>query len=244
MLTYDKRNTVLYLFLFAALCLNIGLWLYSNKIYVKWGNVPPVPKINTLVMGFLGDNQFAFRASAIALQNYGSVGETQSLKDYNYETLGGWFNLLDRLDPKSNYVPYLAAYYYGAVQDPSMLGPVISYLEKVGMYEGQGRWRWLAQAAYLARHRMKDTDWAIRIARKLGSIYKPGEMPVWTLNMESMLTADMGDKQAAYLLMLEILKNEGPRMSASEYASNINLICETILTPLEAEKSPICQKPD
>ena len=242
MLAYDKRNTRLYLFLFVAVCLNIGLWFHSSKIYVRWGNVPPVPKINTLVMGFLGDSQFAFRASAIALQNYGSIGQTQSLKDYNYETLGKWFDLLDQLDRKSNYVPYLAAYYYGAVQDPSKLGPVISYLEKVGMYPMPGRWRWLAQAAYLARHRMQDNDNALRIARKLGSIYKPGEMPNWTRNMESMLMADMGDKQAAYLLMLEILKNEGPRMSANEYASNINLICETILTPDQAKTNPLCQR--
>lgn len=242
MLKYDKRNTRLYLVFFAAVCLNIGFWCYSNNIYVKWGNVPPVPKANSLIMGFLGDQQLAFRVSAMALQNYGSIGQTESLKNYNYDMLGKWFSLLDTLDPKASFVPYLAAYYYGAVPDASKLKPVISYLEVVGMRPGEGHWRWLAEAAYLARHRMHDMDNALRIARELGSIYDPQKMPNWTRNMEPMLTADMGDKQAAYILMLEILKSDGPRMSASEYASNISLICGSILKPEEAKNNPLCQK--
>ena len=239
MLASNKQNAGLYTVLAVFVVLNIGCWFYSSKIYEKWTNVPPAPSLNSIRVTFLDDRQFAYMASGLALQNFGSVGETQNLKSYNFQYLGQWFALMDRLDPHSNFVPYLAAYYFGATPDATQLQPVIDYLEKIGMRAG--KWRWLAQAAYLERHRMHDMDAAMRVAKKLGSVYEPG-MPNWTRNMEPMLRADMGDRQAAYLLMLEILKSDGDKMSASEYNSNVYLTCDTILTKEQAAKSPLCQK--
>lgn len=235
------RNLKIYSLLILVAVLNIGLWFYSREIYTKWTNVPPAPKTLSAKLSFLDDESFAYRAYGLALQNFGSIGQTQSLKAYNYENLGGWFDLMDILDPKSHFMPYMAAYYFGATPDETQLKPVISYLEKRGLEPGPQNWRWLAQAAYLARHRMKDMDEALRISRELGSIYRVG-MPTWTRNMEPMLKADMGDKQAAYLLMLEILKTDGEKMSVSEYNANINLTCDVILGKEDAAKSPLCQK--
>ncbi len=235
------QNLKLYGALLLIAASNIGLWFYSSKIYTKWTNVPPAPKMLSAKISFLDDISLAYRVYGLALQNYGSIGQTQSLKNYNYEYLGDWFDLMEYLDSKSHFMPYMAAYYFGATPDEKQLKPVIAYLEKRGMQEGPQNWRWLAQAAYLARHRMKDMDEAMRIARKLGSIYKSG-MPTWTRNMEPMLKADLGDKQAAYLLMLEILKNDADKMSVSEYNANIHLTCDVILGKEDAAKSPLCQK--
>lgn len=238
-----SRHTTLWLILAFAAVLNIGLWFYSHKIYPRWSNIPQPPKISTLRMSFLSDDVFAYRVWSLALQNFGSVGISQPLKNYNYDYLGNWFHLMDALDSKSNFVPYLAAYYFSATQNPKQLPPVIAYLEEIGMRKDQpGRWRWLAQAAYLARHRMEDMDEALRLARKLGSIYDPKTMPNWTSNMEPMLRAEMGDKQAAYLLMLEILKANAEKMNPSEVNSTISLICEEILTANEAAINPLCKK--
>ncbi len=224
-----------------AALLNIGFWFHSSKIYAKWPNIPVPPAERSLKLAFLDDGVFAYRVWGLALQNFGNIGETQPLKNYNYDYLGKWFFLMDGLDPHSNFMPYLAAYYFSATQNPAQLPAVIKYLEMVGKKPEQGKWRWLAQAAYLARHRMNDMDEALRLARELGAIYKPG-MPLWTRNMEPMLRADMGDRQAAYLLALEILKSDGAKMSASEYTSTITMICQSILTPGDAAKSPVCQK--
>ncbi|PZP54294.1 MAG: hypothetical protein DI586_10135 [Micavibrio aeruginosavorus] len=240
-LKYNRNNLGLCLSLVLFAVLNAGLWFYSNKIYTKWTNIPPAPKIKSSAISFLDDRSLAYRAYGLALQNFGSVGQTQSLKNYNYNNLGEWFSLMEHLDSGSHFMPYMAAYYFGATPDASQLKPVIAYLEETGMKPGPQNWRWLAQAAYLARHRLKDMDEALRIARRLGSIYKP-PMPTWTRNMEPMLRADLGDKQAAYLLMLEILKTDGEKMSVSEYNANIYLTCQVILGKEEAAKSPLCQK--
>ena len=220
---------------------NIALWSYSNKIYTKWANVPQPPSALATRFLFLADDSFAYRVWAIALQNFGNVGEAKALKDYDFTALGQWFELMNQLDSKSHFMPYLAAYYFGATQDEKQVPIVIAYLEKVGKNGGPDNWRWLAHAAYLARHRLHDMNEALRIAKELGSIYKP-PMPIWTRNMEPLLRADMGDRQAAYLLSLEILKSDGEKMSNSEYNSTVYTICHSILKPDEAVKSPICQK--
>lgn len=241
MIKFNKNNTGLYVSLGIAVFLNIVLWSYSNKLYIKWTNVPPAPSVIGIGASFLDDKALAYRSSSLALQNFGNIGQAQNLNNYDYETLGKWFMLLDKLDPHSNFVPYLAAYYFGAASDGKKLPAVIEYLEEVGTRPGPGKWRWLVQAIYLSRHKMDNIDEALRLSKKLGSIYKP-PMPLWTRNMQSMILSDMGDRQTAYLLMLEILKSDGRQMSASEYRSSITMICESILIPAEAAKSPLCQK--
>jgi len=72
----------------------------------------------------LGDSQLAYRSYASLLQNFGNVdARSIALKDYDYNALGEWFMLSDKLDSRSDAVPMIAAHYYGAVQDPSMLDP-------------------------------------------------------------------------------------------------------------------------
>lgn len=230
----------LYLLLITAVLMNIGLWLYTNKIYIKWPNVPAAPSITSMRSAFLSDDAFAFRTWSIALQNFGSMGESQPLKDYNYKYLNGWFFLLDKLDYHSNFVPFLAAYYFSATQDPQQLPYVISYLETIGKRHGKEKWRWMVEAAFLARHKLNDMDEALRIAHELGNLYRPG-MPIWTKNMEPILKSDMGDKKAAYLLTLEILKAEGDKMNPSEYLTTVNMICTRILSPQEAHVNPLCR---
>ena len=237
----DQKNLKLYSLLIIAVFLNVSLWLHSHNIYIKWTNVPPAPKIASAHASFLGDDEFSFRAWALALQNYGSVGQAQPFKDYNYQLLEDWFFLLDKLDPHSRFVPRLAAYYYSSTQDPAQIPHLIKYLEAVGMRPGYRNWEWLAQAAYLARHRMNNLNEALRIAKEMADIYMPG-MPLWVRNMEPMLKSDMGDWQTAYGLALETLKTDGPQMSASEYTSTITMICESILPKSEAAKNQLCQK--
>lgn len=235
-----RQNSILWLLLTMAVILHIGLWFHSHKIYPRWNNIPAPPSLFVMKSAFLGDDVFAYRVWGLALQNFGSVGESQPLKNYNFDYLGRWFHVMDKLDSKSNFVPFLAAYFFSATQNPAQLPPVISYLEEIGVRPG--KWRWLAQAAYLARHRMENMDEALRLARKLGSIYDPKTMPNWTSNMEPMLRAEMGDKQAAYLLMLEILKANADKMNPSEVNSTVSLICEEILTASEAAVNPLCKK--
>src|SRR5690606_29463629 len=118
-------------------------------------------------------------------------GRTTSLQDYDYEELSKWFLLTARLDKVSNHIPYIAAYYFGSVQTPEKLTPLLEYLREVGRLniEGAEKWRWLAHAAFLARFRMGEPQTALEIARELSALPEKG-LPGWARQMPAFIQAE------------------------------------------------------
>lgn len=231
-----------YVALGVGVILNVMVWVYTHNKLPVWANVPPAPSVTAVMGSFLGDKEFAYRGAAITMQAFGNqTGQVQALKDYNYENLGGWFFLADSLNKKSNYVPTLAAYYFGGSQDPSKLMPVITYLRQVGTYPEEDKWRFLGHAVYLARHRMENMELAAQLADELAAVYKPG-MPGWILQMKSIIRSDMGQKEMAYSLMLETLKAEQDTLDPIEVKYMLDYICNRILTPQEKKLDPLCHE--
>jgi hypothetical protein len=186
-------------------------WAASREIYSKWDGVPPVPSTRGAVMMSLGDKEFSFRFLAMTLQNLGDVGrDVTPLKNYDYARLGKWFFLLNSLDPASDHVPMIAAYYFGATHIPKDVAVIVDYLSAVGQIPVGEKWRWLAHAAYLAQHRLNDTDLALRFAYKLVSMNRDQgvEMPQWARQMPAFILNNHGDKEAAKKLMMNMLVSE------------------------------------
>jgi hypothetical protein len=230
-----------YLLLLGVFLLNLGLWFYSSYKVPSWANVPPAPSNLSVMTAFLGDKELAYRSLSIALQSFGNnTGQVQALKDYNYPNLGTWFDLADGLNPESNYVPFLAAYYFSANQDPSKLMPVINYLRRVGTYPYEDKWRYLGQAVFLAKHKIRDTELSLQLADELAKTYKPG-MPAWPLQMRAIIASEMGEKEMAYNLMVDIIKNKKEGMDPVEINYMVDNICNRILTPVERKKNPLCE---
>ena len=155
----------------------------------------------------LGDTEFSYRFLAITLQNLGDVGrDVTPLKSYNYETLGKWFFLLNDLDPASDHVPMLAAYYFGGTHVPKDAAVVAKYLSVIGQIPVGEKWRWLAQAAYLAQHRMNNLDLALELAYKLAKMNRDGvDMPQWARQMPAFILKYRGDREASRKLMENML---------------------------------------
>jgi hypothetical protein len=222
----------------------VVLWAPLKNIQSKWMNVPPAPgKGNASGIG-LGDDEFAYRAYGIMLQNLGdSGGRVTSLNAYNYKSLGEWFFLLDDLNDKSSFAPYIAAYYYGAASDGKKIRPLISYLESVGDEPSNEKWRWLAQAVYLARYKLEDIPLALRLSKKLATMAdQPGaDMPNWTRQMPAFILNASGDKEAAYAIMVEILRSVGDKLHPNEVNHTRAYICEDILSSEEAKENPLCE---
>ena len=185
---------------------NLLFWCGSRDIYERWDGVPPVPSRNGAILMTLGDPEFSYRSLALTLQNLGDVGaDTTQLKDYNYQELGQWFFLLNSLDPVSDHVPTLAAYYFGATKVPKDLAPVIDYLSVIGQIPVGEKWRWLGQAVFLAQHRMYDFDLALKLAYKLSKMPNSDKMPQWARQMPAFVLSKKGDREAARELMEEML---------------------------------------
>ncbi|HTK85500.1 MAG TPA: hypothetical protein VL625_10485 [Patescibacteria group bacterium] len=190
----------------------------------------------------LGDGQMAYRLIGIMLQNLGSTGAyNEPLMAYDYDKIGAWLRLGDRLDPDSNFLPALAAFYFGSIKSPQQLGIIVDYLSDVGSRDdGTGvKWRWLAQGVYLARWGERDLPKALRLANELSTKWRPGR-PLWIKQMPAFIMAASGDKKGAYGLMLAILKEEAGKVQQAELNNTIFFICHNILEPGDAAKNPLC----
>lgn len=233
-----NKKILTHAFLLSFVLVNFLFWTYSRTIKKTWANVPAAPSVESAALMSLGDKQLAYRSYASFLQNFGNVdGRSLSLTDYNYETLGDWFILTDQLDPRSDVVPMIAAYYYGAVTDPSKLDPVLDYLSVVGQRPEGHKWRWLGHAVYLARHQQKDNDKALELAYQLAANKNPN-LAAWAKQMPVFILRDQGDSDLAYKIMLNILISNVDTMHADEINYMKDYICNTLLKETQAAVPP------
>lgn len=189
--------------------LNLAFWAGSRDVYSKWEGVPPVPSPRGAITMTLGDPEFSYRFLAITLQNLGDTGrDITPLKGYNYERLGQWFFLLHQLDPASDHVPMVAAYYFGGTRVPKDAAQVVKYLSTAGNIPVGEKWRWLAHAAFMAQHKMHDLTLALDLAYKLAKMPNSAEMPQWARQMPAFILSEKGDKAAARKLMENMLVTE------------------------------------
>ncbi len=191
-----------------ALMLCVGLSRLSYPMRPAWPGLPPAAnKSAALVYGF-GDGQFSYRNVGMMLQNAGDMGgRITHIDSYDYARVEDWLWLADALDGRANYVPGLAAYYFGAAKKPDELRHLIAYLAHVGADTAGERWRWLAHAVYLARFRIGDSDLALDLAYRLAAHESP-DLPIWTKQMPAYVMSNAGQKKAARDLMLTIMATD------------------------------------
>lgn len=241
------RVSRLWLLFFVALAANCMLWPVTRDRQAAWLNVPPVPSLPMVRALSLGDEQLAYRGLALVLQNLGDLGgRITPLYAYDYDRLGEWFFLMHRLDPRSDYIPYVAAHYFGSVNGDHIaknLRPVVAYLEVAGDSEAGQKWRFLAHGVYLARFKMGDLNVAYRLAEKLAALgrLRAGDLPHWTRQMPAFILNAKGDKQAAFSMMMGILAAAGEDIDPAEVNHTRTFMCETILSAEEAAALPVCE---
>lgn len=237
----SRSSLILHIVFIFLLLANFGFWAHARKIHLQWDNVPPAPSIEAAGFSGLGDKEIAYRMAGYMLQNTGNVGgDYQALKNYDYDALGKWFFVGQSLDDRANYIPYLASFYYGSIQDEAVdkLDPVIDYLAAEGQSAHPQKWRWLAQAVYLARFRQQDLPKALKLANTLASLKT--DTPPWARQMPAFVNMAMGNKQASYEIMIRMLATEQDKLDPTEVNAMKVYICERTLSPADAAKNPLC----
>lgn len=226
-----------------ALLVNVAFWFVQRDMRAQWGNVPPAPKEQFSASYGLGDKSFAYRMNSIMLQNLGDAGgRVTSLNDYDYDELTNWFFLQDKLDSVSEYIPRLASYLFGGVQDSRKFRPVLDYLRAVGERSEGTKWNWLVFAVFFARHELEDMDKALELANVLAK-NESETAPAWIKQMPAYVLNAKGSKREAYSLLVETLKANMNNMSNEEINATRAFICERILGAEEASSDPLCQEP-
>lgn len=236
----QRRPKILELLFVVAILLNVLTWFHARYVTSRWLNVPPVPSEISASSLSVGDKQFAYRVIGTMLQNLGDEGgRSTPLNEYNYNEISKWLFLADKLDPKSHYMPFLASFYFGAVEQPEKVKALLDYLAMVGQRSGGERWRWLAHAVYLARWQVGDLDKALELSYILADLKEPN-LPLWTKQMPAFVLNAKGNKEEAVAVMLEILKTSADNIHPNEVNYTRDYICTRILEEEEAAKRALC----
>ncbi len=110
--------------------------------------IDKVPSSKQAQLLSFGDEQFYFRTSALKVQNFSHhFGDFTALVDYNYDKLIQWFEMLDRLDGRSNLVPSFASYYYSQTPNKEQLRKIVNYIENRSK-NLESSWWWRMQAVF------------------------------------------------------------------------------------------------
>lgn len=221
----------------ALFLLYLSFWFAARGVYTRWNGTPPVPALAGALSASLNDAELSYRGFGLMLQNLGDVGrDVTPLKNYDYARLKEWFFLLHRLDPASDHMPMVAAHYFGATKVPKDAAEIVAYLRVAGQAPYAEKWRWLAHAAFLAQHRMKDPDLALAIAYDLQRLARAGvDMPQWARAMPAFVLANKGEAEAAKAFMSNLLVTDSTPHPEEVYFMKSFLIERAGMKPEEVE---------
>ncbi len=193
-----------YGFFLALLACNVIFWANTKHIRPELGVVPSVPGKEELALLKMGDDQFYFRMLALQMQNTGDTyGRFTPLKYYDMGKIRDWFTLLDGLDPVSDMMPTMAAYYFSQTQNQQDVRPLVDYLYEHSVRDIKRKWWWLLQSIYLAQYKLKDMDLALKVSKPLVN----EDVPIWAQQMVAVVHEKRGEMEDALRIMETIKDN-------------------------------------
>lgn len=178
--------------------------------------LPPPPSRSMAAVAAFGDRQFFFRRAALGLQEAGDTGgRIVPIGAYDSATVLGWLHLLQELDPRSIVPVSLAAGIFGFSQDYSKVPPIIGFICEAVALDPEKRWRFLNDAIYLAKGRLKDSRIAFDVAVQLSG-YGPDVVPQIAALSPAFVLEQEGEMQRAQAIVEEVRARYVGRLTPDE----------------------------
>jgi len=191
----------------------IGLLAASLSVQIAWKaqirpdspsaeDLPAAPRLETLRMAALGEPATLARLAMLYLQSFDYHG-TNSLpyRKLDYARLTDWLAVIQALDPRSEYPLFLSARVYAEVSDPARQRKMLDFVFAEFQLDPNRRWPAAAQAALVAKHRLKDMALALKYARGIERLTTAENVPLWAKQMEIFILEDMNEIDAARIML-------------------------------------------
>lgn len=126
-------------------------------------------------------------------------------KDLEYARVILWLEALLGLDPAAEYPLLMASQLYAQVPVPDKQRLMLEFVHRKFLEDPNRRWRWLAHAAILAKHRLEDKPLALRYAEDITRYASAASS--WARQMRIFILEDMGETESAKVLLGGLLAN-------------------------------------
>lgn len=171
----------------------------SPEIHIQPLSSPP--SVELLRVFSLGDTVVSAKILMLWLQSFDNQsGQFLSYKQLNYIALQAWLERILQLDTQSQYPLFTASHLYSNVSDGVKQRQMLEFVYQQFFADPHHRWPWLAQAAVLAKHRLKDLPLALKYAQAIAN-YSTSDMPLWAREMQVFILEDLGELEQARLII-------------------------------------------
>lgn len=192
-------------FLALALAAQIAWHAQLPKLRPKAADLPHPPSVAALRLASLGEPVAAAKLLMLYVQSFDiQPGLIIPYEDLDYERLTAWLAVILELDPRAEYPLFAASRLYADVPDPAKERQMLDFIYREFLKDPGHRWRWLAEAALLAKYRLKDLPLALKYAEAIRTRATGKGVPDWARELQIFVLADMNQLQAAKVLLGEL----------------------------------------
>jgi hypothetical protein len=165
-------------------------------------DLPVAPSPQALGLASFGEREAASRLVMLYLQAFDlGGGNALPFQRLDYARLIGWLRAAVALDPRSDYPLFSAARLYAEVDDASKSRLMLEFIHEQFLHDPNRRWQWLAHAALLAKHRLRDLPLARRYAKAIDRHTTAADVPLWARQMEIFILEDLNELEAAKIML-------------------------------------------
>ncbi|MFK8067334.1 MAG: hypothetical protein AB8D52_03735 [Gammaproteobacteria bacterium] len=203
---------------------NIPVWILPSLliallVQISWHNFRPDPIAQMVdlkspptkeminAMSF-GDPVALSKLTMLWLQAHDNQpGISIPFKNLDYVILTQWLKRILDLDPLGQYPLLSAARVFSQVPDMERKRQVLKFVEQEFHKDPNRRWQWLAHAAFVAKHHLKNQKLALKFAESLAEKATGDNVPGWAKQMQIFLLEDMGEIESAKILLGGLLES-------------------------------------
>jgi len=165
-------------------------------------SLPPAPRAATLRLAGFGEDAAIARLAMLYLQSFDlRGGNAIPYQRLDYRRLIAWLDSILETDPRSAYPLFSAARVYAENPDPAKARLALDFVYRKFLESPNTRWRWLAHAALIAKHRLHDLALARRYAAAIDRYTTDPNVPSWARQMEIFILEDMDELAAAKIML-------------------------------------------
>lgn len=170
--------------------------------------LPVAPSVDNLRLLALGEPEVLSKITMLWLQSFDNQpGISIPFDDLDYGRVIAWLASAAALDPQARYPLFAASHLYSRVNNPQKQRAIVAFIRQLFLQDPNRRWRWLAHAVVIARHRLHDLPLATKLAKTLRQKATGKNVPHWAQQMEIGLMEVQGEHQNAALLIGGLLQN-------------------------------------
>lgn len=194
--------------LVVSLLLQVFWHHFFTELQINKNYLPKATRSEYLKLLSMDDSITASKFTMLWLQAFDNQpGISLSLKELNYERVISWLDLVLELDSKTRYPLLAAIRFYAEVQDEFKQRQMIRFVSDKFIEKPNERWASMAHAVYMAKHRIKDTELALEVAKLIRQHAKKDNVPYWAKQMEIFILEDMGELESAMVLIGGLLES-------------------------------------